>query len=186
MKCTWYDTIRKVTAQDQLDCQTVQEGCHSENKSQWQIHSEILYCRGKRDADYIDIPPTTQSNGINIKNGIMCLIYQELAHIGPNKCYQYAKVYYFWYLICQYFVNFCHRYHLCQVSKIPTQVSEGKQRLMPIQKKPFGFIALGFAGLLPRNCNRWSKDELRYVMCKGRRLGLGQEFGLGQGCKVLE
>jgi hypothetical protein len=69
--------------------------------------------------------------------------------LDPNKCYQYANTYFFWYSIDQDFVDFCHRYYLCQVNKIPTQVPEDKPRLMPIPKIPFKFLALDFAGPLP-------------------------------------
>jgi hypothetical protein len=46
-------------------------------------------------------------------------------------------------------VDFCCRYYLCQVNKIPTQVSEGKPWPIPILKAPFKFLALDFASPLP-------------------------------------
>jgi hypothetical protein len=53
--------------------------------------------------------------------------------------------------MCQRFVDFYLGYYLCQVNKIPTQISEGKPRPIPIPKAPFESLALDFASPLPSN-----------------------------------
>jgi hypothetical protein len=136
-------------ARDPLYSYTVQGAFDGEDESQWLFLIGIFYQKGEEDADCIYILPTTHSKGLNIKDEIMHHTHQELAHFGPNKCYQYAKVNFFWYSIYQYFVDFCHRCHLCQVNKISTQVPKGEPRPMPIPKARFQSIALDFAGPLP-------------------------------------
>jgi hypothetical protein len=87
MKGIKHDTIREATSQDPLYCHTVYKTCDSNDEIHWQIHSRILYHREKGDADCIYILPTTYSNRLNVRDDIMCLTHQELAHFGPNKCY---------------------------------------------------------------------------------------------------
>jgi hypothetical protein len=149
MKGTWQDTIREATAWVPLYHHIVQGACDGDNESQWQILGGILYQKGEGDADDICIFPTAHSNSLNISNEIMHYTRQELSFFEPNKCYQYAKVYFFWYCMHQDFVDFYHRCHLCQVNKIPTQVPEGKPRPMPIPKAPFKSLALDFASPMP-------------------------------------
>jgi hypothetical protein len=95
MKGTWDDAIREAPAWDLLYHHIVHRACDGEDESQWQILGGICYQKGEGDADCIYIPPTTHSNGLNIRDKIMHYTHQELAHFGPNKCYQYAKVYFF-------------------------------------------------------------------------------------------
>jgi hypothetical protein len=149
MKGTWHDAIRATIAQDPLYHHTVQENSDGEKENQWQVHGGILYRKGEGDAGCIYIPPAAHSNGLNVRDEIIHLTHQELAHFVPNKCYQYAKVYFFWYSMYKDFVDLCHRCHLCQVNKIPAQVPEGEQRPMPILKAPFESLPLDFAGPLP-------------------------------------
>jgi hypothetical protein len=112
------------------------------------------------DTDCIYMPPTSHGNGLNVWNKIMHITKQELAPFRPNKCYQYAKVHIFWYVMQQDFVEFCHRYHLCQVNKIPTKVTEGVPRPMPIPNALFESLALDLAGPLPSD----QKGELILVV----------------------
>jgi hypothetical protein len=80
MKGSTYDNIMEATAQDTLYHYTVSETYHSENKIHWQIHIGILYCQGEGDANCIYILPTTHSNGLKVRDEIMNVTYQELAH----------------------------------------------------------------------------------------------------------
>jgi hypothetical protein len=129
MKGIWYNTIRKATVQDPLHHLTVQDTCDGNDESRWQIHGQILYQSGKGDVDSIYISPTAHSNRLNIRDEIMRLTHQELVHLGPNKCYQYDKVYFIWYSLHQDFVDFCCRCYLYQVNKRPTQVLRASQDL---------------------------------------------------------
>jgi hypothetical protein len=112
-KGIWYDAIREAARLDPLYCYTVQEAYNGKYESQWQILGRILYQKGEGDTDCIYIPPTAYSDDLIIRDEIMGLTHQELAHFGPNKCYQYAKVYFFWYSMCRDFMDLCYRCHLC-------------------------------------------------------------------------
>jgi hypothetical protein len=95
MKGTWHDVIRVATAEDLLSHYIVLRTCNGDDEIHWQIQGGILYHKGEGDTDCLYISPTTYSGELNLSNEIMSITCRELAHFGPNKFYQYTKVYFF-------------------------------------------------------------------------------------------
>ena len=146
LKTQWYQAIKEATRTDPL-LEATEKAWEEGQESDFNIGDDILYKFGPKDVVYI--PPHANLDGNNLRNEVMRLSHHHLAHLGPNRCYDYAKVYFYWNSMRQDFVDFCCRCHLCQVNKVSTRLPEGEPRSLPIPEAPFESLAIDFAGPFP-------------------------------------
>lgn len=94
--------------------------------------------------------PRGKLNGKSLTGLLIQVAHEALGHMGDARTEEYIRRFYWWPAMRGEIEAFCRSCGACQTSKVPRMKPAGLLKSLPTPSRPWGSIAMDFAGPLPK------------------------------------